>query len=79
MNVIRQAPAPTWGVNNVKFYYLTQTHQKPPAFIAFANHPDGVTPPVPPFLSEAHSKGMGFRGDSDPHFRDEERTQPSRG
>ena len=27
---------------NVKFYYLTQTFQKPPAFIAFANHPDGV-------------------------------------
>jgi GTP-binding protein len=27
----------------VKFYYLTQTYQKPPSFIAFANHPDGVT------------------------------------
>ncbi|AHI05903.1 GTP-binding protein [Bdellovibrio bacteriovorus W] len=40
---IRKAPAPVWGVTNVKFYYLTQTYQKPPAFIAFANHPDGVT------------------------------------
>ena len=40
---IRKAPAPVWGVNNVKFYYLTQTLQKPPAFIAFANNPDGVT------------------------------------
>jgi GTP-binding protein len=39
---IRQAPAPVWGTTNVKFYYLTQTKQKPPAFIAFANHPDGV-------------------------------------
>ncbi|MCE3011078.1 MAG: ribosome biogenesis GTPase Der, partial [Proteobacteria bacterium] len=28
--------------NNVKFYYLTQTYQQPPAFIAFANHPEGV-------------------------------------
>ncbi len=39
---IRKAPAPVWGISNVKFYYLTQTTQKPPAFIAFANHPDGV-------------------------------------
>ncbi len=39
---IRKAPAPVWGVKNVKFYYLTQTKQQPPAFIAFANHPDGV-------------------------------------
>jgi GTP-binding protein len=41
-DVIRKAPAPVWGVKNVKFYYLTQTLQRPPAFIAFANHPDGV-------------------------------------
>jgi GTPase len=39
---IRKAPAPVYGTSNVKFYYLTQTYQKPPAFIAFANHPDGV-------------------------------------
>lgn len=41
-DTIRKAPAPVYGVNNVKFYYLTQTQQTPPAFIAFANHPDGV-------------------------------------
>ncbi|XGC82429.1 ribosome biogenesis GTPase Der [Bdellovibrio bacteriovorus] len=40
---IRKAPAPVWGTTNVKFYYLTQTYQRPPSFIAFANHPDGVT------------------------------------
>lgn len=40
---IRKAPAPVYGINNVKFYYLTQTQQMPPSFIAFANHPDGVT------------------------------------
>lgn len=40
---IRKAPAPVYGITNVKFYYLTQTNQTPPAFIAFANHPDGVT------------------------------------
>ncbi|HWU44341.1 MAG TPA: ribosome biogenesis GTPase Der, partial [Bdellovibrio sp.] len=40
---IRKAPAPVWGTTNVKFYYVTQTYQKPPSFIAFANHPDGVS------------------------------------
>jgi GTP-binding protein len=40
---IRKAPSPVFGVNDVKFYYLTQTRQTPPAFIAFANHPEGVT------------------------------------
>lgn len=39
---IRKAPAPVWGTTNVKFYYLTQTKQLPPSFVAFANHPDGV-------------------------------------
>lgn len=50
--VIRQAPAPVWGTQNVKFYYLTQTNQRPPAFIAFANHADGVTPSYRRFLSK---------------------------
>lgn len=39
---IRKAPAPVYGVKDVKFYYLTQTNQTPPSFIAFANSPDGV-------------------------------------
>jgi GTPase len=52
MKVIRQAPAPVYGVKNVKFYYLTQTNQQPPAFIAFANHPDGVTPSYRRFLAK---------------------------
>lgn len=41
-DTIRKAPSPVFGVTNVKFYYLTQTNQRPPAFIAFANHPEGV-------------------------------------
>ncbi|MCM2283087.1 MAG: ribosome biogenesis GTPase Der [Bdellovibrionaceae bacterium] len=52
MSVIRQAPAPVYGTKDVKFYYLTQTHQVPPSFIAFANHPDGVTPGYRRFLSK---------------------------
>lgn len=52
MSVIRQAPAPVYGTKDVKFYYLTQTHQVPPSFIAFANHPDGVTPAYRRFLAK---------------------------
>ncbi len=40
--VIKKAPAPVYRTVNVKFYYLTQTQQTPPAFIAFVNHPEGV-------------------------------------
>jgi GTP-binding protein len=47
---IRSAPSPVYGSANVKFYYLTQTKQVPPAFIAFANHPEGVTPSYRRFL-----------------------------
>lgn len=50
--VIRHAPAPVWGITNVKFYYLTQTQQKPPSFIAFANHPDGVDNSYRRFLTK---------------------------
>lgn len=49
---IRKAPAPVWGTTNVKFYYLTQTYQVPPAFIAFANHPDGVSNSYRRFLTK---------------------------
>lgn len=48
--VIKQAPSPVYGTKDVKFYYLTQTNQSPPSFIAFANHPDGVTPAYRRFL-----------------------------
>lgn len=40
--VIKKAPAPVYNTVNVKFYYLTQTQQTPPCFIAFCNYPDGV-------------------------------------
>lgn len=42
VKTIRRAPAPVFGHTNVKFYYITQTLQRPPSFIAFANYPDGV-------------------------------------
>lgn len=62
MNVIRQAPAPVYGVSNVKFYYLTQTKQVPPSFIAFANHPDGVDNGYRRFLSKRIKEHWGLEG-----------------
>ena len=62
VNVIRQAPAPVWGTTNVKFYYLTQTNQQPPAFIAFANHPDGVSPSYRRFLAKRLQAEFGLEG-----------------
>lgn len=61
-DVIRQAPAPVWGHQNVKFYYLTQTNQEPPAFIAFANHPDGVTPSYRRFLAKRLADQFDLHG-----------------
>ncbi len=61
-NVIRQAPAPVWATTNIKFYYLTQTHQRPPAFIAFANHPDGVTKSYRRFLAKRIQEQWNLQG-----------------
>jgi GTPase len=61
-SVIRQTPSPVYGSTNVKFYYLTQTSQKPPSFIAFANHPDGVTNAYRRFLITRIKKNWGLEG-----------------
>ncbi|MCB0392221.1 MAG: ribosome biogenesis GTPase Der, partial [Bdellovibrionales bacterium] len=61
-SVIRTAPAPVWGTRDVKFYYLTQTHQKPPSFIAFANHPQGVTPAYRRFLAKNVQNQFDLKG-----------------
>lgn len=60
--VIKQAPSPVFGTQNVKFYYLTQTGQKPPSFIAFANHPEGVTPAYRRFLIRKIQENWGLIG-----------------
>lgn len=59
---IRQAPSPVWGSQNVKFYYLVKTNQVPPSFIAFANHPKGVTPSYRRFLSKRIQAEWGLQG-----------------
>jgi GTP-binding protein len=59
---IRQAAAPVFGNNNVKFYYLTQTRQKPPAFIAFANQPEGVDSAYRRFLINRIKEKFDLKG-----------------
>ncbi len=61
-DVIRQAPAPVYRTTNVKFYYATQTEQKPPSFIAFANFPEGVTPTYRRFLVNRIKTEFGLEG-----------------
>lgn len=61
-DTIRKAPSPVWGTKNIKFYYLTQTFQKPPSFIAFANHPDGVTPGYRRFLIKHMKSRFNLQG-----------------
>ena len=62
INVIRQAPAPVHGSKNVKFYYLTQTRQVPPGFIAFANEPKGVDKAYRRFLIKRIKKRWELEG-----------------
>ncbi len=61
-DVIRKAPAPVWGSSNVKFYYLVQTGQLPPSFIAFANHPQGVNPSYRKFISKRLKEEFDLMG-----------------
>ncbi len=60
--VIRKAPAPVYGTQDVKFYYLTQTKQIPPSFIAFANHPKGVRDSYRRFLVRHIQKKWSLEG-----------------
>lgn len=62
MNVIRKAPAPVYGHRDVKFYYLTQTRQKPPSFIAIVNHPDGLNNGYRRFLIKNLKAEFGLEG-----------------
>ena len=60
--VIRKAPAPVYGTQDVKFYYLTQTKQLPPSFIAFANYPKGITNSYRRFLIRQMQNKWNLKG-----------------
>ena len=60
--VIRKAPAPVYGVSDVKFYYINQTNRKPPEFIAFANYPKGVTDSYKRFVINKIKQEWNLKG-----------------
>ena len=59
---VRKAPAPVFGTSDVKIYYITQLGNIPPAFIAFANYPKGVTPSYRRFLLNQMKKHFNLGG-----------------
>ncbi len=60
--VIRQAPAPVFGTKDVKFYYITQSQQIPPSFMAFANEPRGVIPSYKRFVIKRMKEHWDLQG-----------------
>ena len=59
---IRKAPSPVYGVSDVKFYYINQTNKQPPEFIAFANHPKGVTESYKRFVINKIKREWNLKG-----------------
>ncbi len=60
-NMTRRTPSPVWGVQDVKFYYFTQTHRIPPSFVAFANYPQAVSPAYCRFLIRRIQKNWNLK------------------
>ncbi len=59
---IKSTPAPFYHNKQVKLYYITQTRQKTPSFLCFANHPKGVTPAYRRFLENRIRDEFDFHG-----------------
>ena len=62
LNMVKKAPLPVYGTRNVRFYYLTQTHHKPPSFIIFANEPKGITASYKRFLVKKIQEEYSLKG-----------------
>lgn len=59
---IKSTPAPFYNNKQVRLYYITQTRQKTPSFLCFANHPKGVTPSYRRFLENRIRDEFDFSG-----------------
>lgn len=51
---------PLFQFRPVKFYYLTQPETHPPTFVAFVNHPEGVTEPYRRYLVRQLRERLGL-------------------
>lgn len=61
-HLVRLVPPPIYGSRSVKMNYFTQTRQVPPSFIAFCNHPQGVSPSYRRFLLKELRKKWDLYG-----------------
>jgi GTP-binding protein len=46
----------------VKLFYMTQTAVRPPSFVVFANHPDGIHFSYHRYLTNQIRQAFGFEG-----------------
>lgn len=61
-SVIKLAPSPSFRGNDIKFFYITQTNQKPPSFMTFVNEPRGVTNSYRRFVIKKIKEHYDLRG-----------------
>jgi len=60
--VIEEKPPPLHHGRAVKIHYLTQGGIRPPTFILWANHPEGLAPSYRRFIANRLRDAYGFRG-----------------
>ncbi len=60
--VCERQPPPLHKGRAVRIHYLTQARVRPPTFILWANHPDGVSPSYQRFLVNQLRQAYGFSG-----------------
>jgi len=58
--ITRQVRPPLFRYRPIKFYYLTQPETRPPTFIAFVNHPEGVPESYRRYLVKELRKNLGL-------------------
>ncbi len=60
--IIREQPPPTYQGKYVKIKYVTQAGVKPPTFVFFVNHPEGITDSYARFLEKKIREKWDFTG-----------------
>ncbi|HUJ60981.1 MAG TPA: ribosome biogenesis GTPase Der [Kofleriaceae bacterium] len=60
--VIEEMPPPLHHGRAVRIHYITQAGTRPPTFVLWANHPDGLAPSYKRFIANRLRDSYGFRG-----------------
>ena len=56
--ITRRVRPPLYRYRPVKFFYLTQPETHPPTFVAFLNHPEGLTHSYRRYLVKELRRGL---------------------